>query len=79
VVYLTTPTAECIEQPIARIKQNEKFQIRREASSCHLNKKKICIIENSQIAIILTRNMEQERRNWKMKVIISCRLGKLTL
>lgn len=76
-VYLTTLTAEYIEQPIARRKQNETFQIRRETSSCHLTIKEVCIFENSQIADILTRSKEKEKRNWEVKVIIYCRLGQL--
>lgn len=77
-VYLTTLTAEYTEQPIPRSKQNETFQIRREASSCHLTIIEVCMFENSQIADILTLSKEKERRNWKVKVIISCRLGQLS-
>jgi hypothetical protein len=77
-VYLTTLTAEYIEQSIARSKQNETFQIRREASSCLLlTKREVCVFETSQIANILTRSKEKERRNWKVKVTISRRLGQL--
>jgi len=75
VVYLTTLTAEYIEQQIARSKQNETFHIRRDASSCHSTIKEVYIFENSQTADILTRSKEKERWNWKLKVIVSCRLG----
>ena len=78
VVYLTKLTAEYTEQPIARSKQNETFQIRRGVSSCHLTIIEVCIFENSQTVDILTRSKEKERRNWKVKVTISCKLGQLS-